>query len=79
MKYIKELNESQSDYYRLDKKTRGNELYIQKKNFDSMYNTINAGNDVPMDLLEKLIRALELIKNKCKKFPAGSEIPKEYQ
>lgn len=65
-------------YWRLPKKIIGNELYIIKTLFDSIYSSLEHGNDFKPEQFDELIKELGHIKTKAKSFEKGEKPPEGF-
>jgi hypothetical protein len=89
MKYIKtfkEIKESEhftntandsiveESFFRLPSNIVGNELYTASKNLNNFYDSANSGNDIDTDVLDSIIKKLNVIKKSAKKFNSAEEI-----
>jgi hypothetical protein len=55
-------------YFRIDEKLIGNELYIVKQSINSLYDSLNSGNDIDPNVLDGIIEKLNFIKSNIKQY-----------
>lgn len=61
-------------FYRLSKKTIGNELYVSQKMLSSLYDYVKNGNDFDLEHFNRIIDSLNKIKNSARFFNSFEEI-----
>jgi hypothetical protein len=69
-----EMSSLDEAFFRLPSNIIGNELYTVAKNLNSFYDRANSGNDIDIEVLDSIIKKLNMIKKSAKKFNDAEEI-----
>jgi len=67
-------------FWRLPKKTIGNDVYRLQKNLSSLYKSLSNDNDLDMKQLDGIIKGLQRVKSSAKEFDTSDlrKMPKDY-
>lgn len=78
--YEKFIGENKVEpFYKLPKKVIGDQLFSVQKELNTIYATVNKGDDFDLDKFKALISKLEKIAKSAKKFKSSRDLTKDFK